>query len=382
MLLIKGAEVYAPEYLGKKDVLIAGEKIERIGEDLPEYEGCQVIDGTGRIVAPGFIDRHVHITGGGGEGSFHTQAPQVQLSDLIRGGVTTVVGLLGTDGISRSTENLVAKAKALKEEGISAYCCCGAYGHPGPTITGSISRDIMFVDEIIGLKLAVSDHRAPNITVDELIRLGSDVRTAGMLSGKAGFVCLHMGGDDRALSPVFEALERTSIPVKTFQPTHVGRAKKLQEDAFKLAKMGGTIDFTCGQFEEKIKELAASLRAAKEAGVPMDKVTISSDGQGSWSNYDAAGYLTEMGVSSVDTMYRQVVYQVQNENMSLEEALSLGTRNVAKALEVYPKKGAISEGSDADVLVLNGDLSMNTVIARGSLMMQDGVLLKKGTYEA
>lgn len=382
MLLIKGAEVYAPEYLGKKDVLIAGEKIERIGEDLPEYEGCQVIDGTGRIVAPGFIDRHVHITGGGGEGSFHTQAPQVQLSDLIRGGVTTVVGLLGTDGISRSTENLVAKAKALKEEGISAYCCCGAYGHPGPTITGSISRDIMFVDEIIGLKLAVSDHRAPNITVDELIRLGSDVRTAGMLSGKAGFVCLHMGGDDRALSPVFEALERTSIPVKTFQPTHVGRAKKLQEDAFKLAKMGGTIDFTCGQFEEKIKELAASLRAAREAGVPMDKVTISSDGQGSWSNYDAAGNLTEMGVSSVDTMYRQVVYQVQNENMSLEEALSLGTRNVAKALEVYPKKGAVHEGSDADVLVLNGDLSMNTVIARGSLMMQDGVLLKKGTYEA
>ena len=382
MLLIKGAEVYAPEYLGKKDVLIAGEKIERIGEDLPEYEGCQVIDGTGRIVAPGFIDRHVHITGGGGEGSFHTQAPQVQLSDLIRGGVTTVVGLLGTDGISRSTENLVAKAKALKEEGISAYCCCGAYGHPGPTITGSISRDIMFVDEIIGLKLAVSDHRAPNITVDELIRLGSDVRTAGMLSGKAGFVCLHMGGDDRALSPVFEALERTSIPVKTFQPTHVGRAKKLQEDAFKLAKMGGTIDFTCGQFEEKIKELAASLRAAKDAGVPMDKVTISSDGQGSWSNYDAAGNLTEMGVSSVDTMYRQVVYQVQNENMSLEEALSLGTRNVAKALEVYPKKGAVHEGSDADVLVLNGDLSMNTVIARGSLMMQDGVLLKKGTYEA
>ena len=382
MLLIKGSEVYAPEYLGKKDVLIAGEKIERIGEDLPEYEGCQVIDGTGRIVAPGFIDRHVHITGGGGEGSFHTQAPQVQLSDLIRGGVTTVVGLLGTDGISRSTENLVAKAKALKEEGISAYCCCGAYGHPGPTITGSISRDIMFVDEIIGLKLAVSDHRAPNITVDELIRLGSDVRTAGMLSGKAGFVCLHMGGDDRALSPVFEALERTSIPVKTFQPTHVGRAKKLQEDAFKLAKMGGTIDFTCGQFEEKIKELAASLRAAKEAGVPMDKVTISSDGQGSWSNYDAAGNLTEMGVSSVDTMYRQVVYQVQNENMSLEEALSLGTRNVAKALEVYPKKGAVHEGSDADVLVLNGDLSMNTVIARGSLMMQDGVLLKKGTYEA
>ena len=161
MLLIRGAEVYAPEYLGKKDVLVAGGKIERIADHLPDYEGAEVIDGEGKILTPGIIDRHVHITGGGGEGSFHTQAPPVQLSRLLLGGVTTVVGVLGTDGISRSVENLVAKAKSLKEEGISAYCCCGAYGYPGPTITGSISKDIMFVNEIFGLKLAVSDHRAP-----------------------------------------------------------------------------------------------------------------------------------------------------------------------------------------------------------------------------
>ena len=181
MLLIKGAEVYAPEYLGKQDVLIAGGKIEKIGTDLPEYEDCQVIDGTGKIVTPGIIDRHVHVTGGGGEGSFHTQAPPVQLSKLIAGGVTTVVGLLGTDGISRSVENLVAKVKSLKEEGISAYCLCGAYGYPCPTITGDIRKDIMFVDEIIGLKLAISDHRAPNITTEELIRLGTDrILTSGL----------------------------------------------------------------------------------------------------------------------------------------------------------------------------------------------------------
>ncbi len=382
MLLIKGAEVYAPEQLGKKDILIAGGQIEKVADALPEYEGCQVIDGNGKIVAPGIVDRHVHLTGGGGEGSFHTQAPPVQLSALIEGGVTTVVGLLGTDGISRSVENLVAKVKALKEEGISVYCCCGAYGYPSPTVTGSVSKDIMFVDEIIGLKLAVSDHRAPNISVEELIRLGSDVRTAGMLSGKAGIMTLHMGGDERGLEPVFEALERTSIPVKTFQPTHVGRSAKLQSDAFKLAKMGGTIDFTCGQFEKKFEELAESLRAAKAEGVPMEKVTISSDGQGSWSNYDAAGNLTEMGVSSLDTVYRQIVYQVQKEGMPLEEALSLGTSNVAKVLEIYPKKGAVCEGGDADVLIINSDMSLNTVIACGTIMMNEGKLCKKGTYEA
>lgn len=382
MILIKGADVYAPEYLGRKDVLVAGGKIEAIADDFPEYEGCQVIDGAGKIVTPGIIDRHVHITGGGGEGSFHTQAPPVQLSRLIKGGVTTVVGVLGTDGISRSVENLLAKVKSLKEEGISAYCCCGAYGYPSPTITGSISKDIMFIDEILGLKLAISDHRAPNITVDELIRLGSDVRTAAMLSGKGGFMCLHMGGDKRCLGPVFEALERTSIPIKTFQPTHVGRSAELQADAFRFAKMGGTIDITCGQFERKFRSVAASLEAAKDQGVPMEKITISSDGQGSWSSYDANGRLTEMGVSDVDTVYRQIVYEVREGKMTLEEALPLGTSNVAKALELYPRKGAVREGSDADLLILNSDLSMDTVIANGNVMMKAGELCRKGTYEA
>ncbi len=381
MLLIKGAEVYAPEYLGKKDILVAGGKIERMGDNLPEYEGCDVIDGAGKIVTPGIIDRHVHITGGGGEGSFKTQAPRVELSNLVKGGVTTVVGVLGTDGISRSVENLLAKAKALKEEGVSVYVCCGAYGYPSPTLTGDVSKDIMFVDEIIGLKLAVSDHRAPNISVDALIRVGSDVRTAGMLSGKPGIVCLHMGDDKKGLEPIFQALEETSIPIKTFQPTHCGRNKKLMTDAFKFAKMGGTFDVTCSQSEKKFIEVAGVLKAAKEDGVPMEKVTISSDGFGSFSNYDEAGRLVSIGVAEVDTMYRQIVYQVKHEGMEFGEAITYGTSNVAKALELYPKKGCVAEGSDADLMILNADLTMDGVIANGTVMMQDGVIIKKGTYE-
>ena len=381
MLLIKGAEVYAPEYIGKKDILVAGGKIEKMGDNLPAYEGCEVIDGTGKIVTPGIIDRHVHITGGGGEGSFKTQAPRVELSNLVEGGVTTVVGVLGTDGISRSVENLLAKAKALKEEGISVYVCCGAYGYPSPTLTGDVSKDIMFVDEIIGLKLAVSDHRAPNINVDELIRVASDVRTAGMLSDKPGIVCLHMGDDKKGLEPIFTALEETSIPIKTFQPTHCARNPKLLADAFKFAKMGGTFDVTCSQSDSKFVEVAGALKAAKEDGVPMDKVTFSSDGFGSFSNYDEAGRLVSIGVAEVNTMYRQVVYQVKHEGMDLAEALTYATSNVAKVLELYPKKGCVAEGSDADILLLDADLTMNAVIANGTVMMKDGVIIKKGTYE-
>ena len=130
MILIKQADIYAPESIGIHDVLLCAGKIEAIGDDLSPVCNCQVIDGTGMKLIPGIIDRHVHVTGGGGEGSFHTRAPEVQLSSLIQGGVTTVLGLLGTDGITRSVENLVAKVKALKEEGISAYAVSGSYGFP------------------------------------------------------------------------------------------------------------------------------------------------------------------------------------------------------------------------------------------------------------
>mgnify|MGYP002646303203 FL=1 len=314
MILLKQADVYAPEHLGIKDVLVCGGKIEAVGDNLEGGTGCQVIDAKGMRLTPGLIDRHVHVTGGGGEGSFHTRTPQIELSSILKAGITTVLGLLGTDDMSRSVEDLLAKVKALKEEGITAYALCGAYGYPPVTLTGSVKKDIAFVDEIMGLKLALSDHRAPNISVDELIRLGSDVRTAGMIGGKPGFIVLHMGSGKKKLGPVFEALAETDIPVKTFQPTHMSRNHELYLDGLKLAKMGGYIDITCEDFvngEPVIGHdpMPALLEEAKAADVPMDHITFSSDGQGSWSSYDEAGMLKEIGVTDVGNMDAEVYYQ-------------------------------------------------------------------------
>lgn len=379
MILIKQAQIYAPEPAGVHDVLICGDKIESIGDDLSFCCNCRVIDASGLKLVPGIIDRHVHVTGGGGEGSFRTRAPEVMLSSLIKGGVTTVLGLLGTDGITRSVENLVAKVKALKEEGISAYALSGSYGFPPVTITGDVKKDIVFIDEVIGVKLALSDHRAPNLTVEELIRLGSDVRTAGMLSGKAGIVVLHMGNDERGLEPVFEALKRTSIPVKTFQPTHVGRREPLLKEAFRLAKMGGTIDLTCG--ESKKGGMAAVLEEAVKQDVPLCKLTFSSDGQGSWSEYDKDGRLVKIGVSSVDTILKELTFLVKECGYALEDVLPFGTSNVADALELDGKKGRIREGLDADVLLLKDDMALDTVIAKGRVLMREGSLLVKGAYD-
>ncbi len=386
MILIKNADVYAPQHLGIRDVLVCGAQIEAVGEGLEGGSGCRLIDAEGKKLTPGLIDRHVHVTGGGGEGSFHTRTPQIQLSSVIRAGITTLVGLLGTDDVSRTPEDLIAKVKALKEEGISAYALCGAYGVPSPTITGSIKKDIIFIDEILGVKLAISDHRAPNISTEELIRLASDVRTAGMISGKCGCVVLHMGNGKKMLSQVFEALGETEIPVKTFQPTHVNRNHELFLDSLKLVKLGGTIDLTCEDFPHGLIEgvndpVIGLLEEARRAGVPMERMTLSSDGQGSWSDYDEYGNLLEMGVTDVGNMYAQLRSLVLNGGFALSEALSFFTSNPAKALDLFPKKGCIAPGADADLLLMGETLALDTVIAGGRVMMEAGELLVKGTYE-
>ena len=380
MILIKNIEVYSPTYLGIKDVLVCGEKITLI-EDNIEFnnEKIKVIDGTGKKLVPGFIDQHVHITGGGGEGSFKTRVPEIMLSKLTKSGITTVVGLLGTDGTTRSVEALVSKAKSLKEEGISVYVHTGSYEYPTVTLTDSVRRDIVFIDEVIGCKIALSDHRSSHITNEELQRVASDVRAAGMISGKAGILVVHMGDGEKGLTPIIECLDDSEIPVRTIRPTHVNRNKELLTQSFDFVRRGGVIDLTCGIYDELSPRKV--IKSALEEGINLENITISSDGYGSWSKYDEFGNLVKIGVSSVLALYNEFKSMVTDENMEIEEALKFVTSNVAKALDIYPKKGAICENSDSDMILLDENLEIDTVIAKGKVMVENNKVVVFGTYE-
>lgn len=380
MILIKNIKVYSPKCIGIKDVLVTNGKITLIEDEIEVFnKNIRIIDGTDKKLVPGLVDNHVHITGGGGEGSFKTRVPEIVLSKLIEGGITTVVGLLGTDGTTRSVENLVAKAKSLKEEGLSVYVHTGSYGYPPITLTGSVKRDIMFVDEIIGVKISLSDHRSPNVSYDELSRLASDARVAGMLSGKAGIVVVHMGDGKEGLNLINKILGETNIPITTMIPTHVNRKDELLDEAFDYAKKGGIIDLTCG-ISKDMTPVKSIIKAELE-NVPLKNILISSDGYGSWSNYDEKGNMIEIGVSSVGSLYNEFKSMVLDYDFDIEKALQFYTINPSKSLKLYPKKGIIQEGSDADLIIINKNIEINTVIANGKIMFNDGEAIVKGTYE-
>lgn len=380
MLLVKNVHVFSPENLGVNDILVVGGKIEKIAQDIQIHmDGIEIVDGTGKYAVPGFIDPHVHITGGGGEGGFHTRAPEIMLSTFVKAGITTVVGLLGTDGVTRSVESLYSKAKALNNEGITAYALAGSYRVPTVTVTGDVEKDIIFVNECIGAKIAISDHRSSMITDEELARLASEVRVAGMISGKSGVLTVHMGDGSEGLEPIYRVLKKTTLPITLFRPTHLNRSASLLMSSLDYAKKGGYVDLTCGDYLEYRPYEVIDM--AIESGVPLDRFTFSSDGGGSWSHYDEVGNLIEMGVSGVKSLHEEIIALIEQSGFSLDNALPFITSNTAKALG-FEGKGVIRQGVDADLNLLDSNYDIESVIAGGKFFLKNYQLVISGTYES
>jgi len=377
-VLIKNAYVFAPEDLGQKDVLICNSKIIKVADHIDfswDDDDFSVIDASGQSLVPGFIDQHVHIIGGGGEDGFASLIREIQMTDCVKYGVTTVVGVLGTDCQAKHVETLVARAKALKEQGMTAYCLTGSYSYPSITLTGSVAKDMAFIDEIIGVKIAIAEHRASEITQEELTRLATQVRTTSFLTHKPGVVHMHTGRGKKQYSDVLKIVEESDIPITQFRPTHVNIDS---ESTIEFGKAGGYLDFTSGH------QTAASAAHLKKAldQFPLEQITLSSDSNGSFPKWsEDRRRIVAMGVGSMDTLWDTIRHLVQDQGVDLGTAVSIITKNVADALMLYPNKGCICKDADADMVLLDSDLNITNVLALGKVMVRDGQLVAKNYYD-
>jgi beta-aspartyl-dipeptidase (metallo-type) len=400
VLWIKNGDVYAPKALGVLDILVSEGKISGLfppGTLTPEAlrkidPGFLTLEADGRPVVPGILDRHVHFNGAGGEGGPMYRTPPLQLSSFILAGVTSVVGMLGTDGTCRSLRELLMKARGLEAEGISTWILTGSYSIPSVTLTGDVMGDICLIDKVIGLKMALSDHRGSHPSVGEIRRAVSDARTGGMLAGKSGVVCVHMGSEKTGYAPLAEALERTDVPLSQFGPTHISRCEALLKESVDYGKQGGYLDITA-DLDENLDGTPLSgiptrdaIRFLLDGGVPSERITLSSDGNGSMPRFDERGNFAGMGVGAITTVLRTILSLWNDKTFDREAVLAMGTSNAADHLGLRGK-GRIEKGADADILTLDeksgetSALRLRHVVAKGQVMMKDGVLVKKGTFE-
>lgn len=389
MLLLKNAELLAPQPLGRQDVLVAGNRIVAIGRDF-NFSGSNVpvtvLDCADYYLTPGFVDSLVHFIGGGGEGGFATRTPEMQLTDATLAGVTTAIGVLGTDATTRTLTNLLAKAHALEAEGISTYCHTGSYEIPCRTLTGNITDDLILIDKFIGVgEIAISDHRSSQPTTDEIRKVAAAARVGGMLAGKSGVVSVHVGAGERMLQPLYQAVSGTELKLKQFYPTHINRNRRIFEAGIEFAKKGGVIDFTTSTTAYDLQHgevaAAAALAEALYLGIAPLQLTLSSDGNASLPIFNEEGELQGLQVGQVRSLFDSFRDAVKRHHVPLAHALTAVTAAPASVLGLS-QKGRVGVGLDADLLLLRrDDLQLDSVVAKGRLLVQGGQALVKGTFE-
>jgi beta-aspartyl-dipeptidase (metallo-type) len=387
LTLIRNGSVFAPEPLGRRDVLLVDRSIGAVSEPgRIKLSGLDVeeVDASDKSVLPGIIDTHVHILGGGGEGGPATRAPEIRLEDIIGSGVTTLFGCLGTDGVTRHMTSLLAKARALEAEGVTTRIFCGSYEIPVKTITGSVRSDLILIDKVIGAgEIALSDHRSSQPTFEDFARLAAECRVGGLLGGKPGVLVCHMGDGRRGLDYLFRLIRDTEIPASQLIPTHTNRNRALLDQGLEFMKLGGTIDLTAGTLpqQENDGDLSAetALGVIRAAGLPLTRVTVSSDANGSMPVFDKEGRLQFLAVASEETLLRTFRSVVSRKTLGLDEAALVFAANPADFYKLEGK-GRLEPGKDADLILFDESLNLTDVWAMGRRMLGEGRLLARGTF--
>ncbi|MCV3290773.1 beta-aspartyl-peptidase [Aeromonas media] len=371
LTLIEGAEIHSPVPLGQQDLLVADGRIAWLGKGLtvpPDWPLVRV-DGRGRYLVPGLVDPLAHITGGGGEGGFAFRTPELAAREALSAGVTTLVAALGTDSLTRTPAQVLGKVREFRAAGVSAYMYTGSYHLPVKTLTGSVESDIMLIPEVLGVgELAISDHRSSAPTHDELARLVSEARVAGLLAGKSGVSFFHVGDGRGALAPLRALRDGTDIPLRQLYPTHCNRNPWLFAEAIDWGRAGGWVDLTTSSFPELLddgEQLAAeALLALLESGVSSDRISFSSDANASLPRFDSEGRLVELRCGQIASLWQECV-RACALGVSFEVALGVVTANPARALGLAGK-GAIAVGLDADLLLIDPNtLAIQRVMSGG-----------------
>jgi beta-aspartyl-dipeptidase (metallo-type) len=161
------------------------------------------------------------------------------------------------------------------------------------------------------------------------------------------------------------------------------RNRELFEEGLAWVRAGGAIDVTAGPDPDPAADPDVTLEECvarfKKDGLPLGKIMASSDANGSMPVFDKAGKLLRLTIATERDFFRKFRDLVAKGLLPLEDAARLFSTNAAEFYKLRGK-GRVAAGADADLILLDGDLALKGVFAKGKKLMDGGRLLVRGTF--
>lgn len=383
--LLQNATVYAPKRLGVTNVLVGGRSILAIGAELNAdgILGAAVVDLTGKTVVPGLVDGHLHQIGGCGLQGYASRAPELWTGELALAGITTSVATPGMDTLTKNMESVLAKVYALESDGLSAYAFLGGGRRPYQTLTGSIRKDLFVIEKLVGVKVFLGESAASRYTNDELIDLASELEWSARTTSKACLLHAHLGETEDPAVQLLFTIKNSSAAPERFQATHGNYTEHTMTASLELARAGCVVDLN-PLLDPRAGVMAAigvqeALPRLLQAGIDPAMLTMSTDGNANVPRLQPDGSRGPY-VKNLGSLWAAIAELVNDIGMKLEDVLPLVTSNPARVLHLG-EKGHVRTGADADLLVLDSNLQIVDVYAKGRRVVGDGAPLIESMYE-
>jgi dihydropyrimidinase len=402
-LVVRADTVVTPQGVGAFDVAIAGERIVAVAAkgSLPVPDGARLIDASGKIVMPGGIDPHVHckwfLPNPDGSASL-TEPPDVVGRAAVHGGTTTMI-----DFTRASQGNTLQDAIARREEDWKGHCACDYAQHI--MVEGALPVELFGqLAEAIQAGFSTVKIFTTDITPSRkgrMVDFGDIWEVFQVLKAHGGLGVIHSEDNDIVMHMYGKLIREGRTGFANMAEVH----NTLSEDISfrRVIRLAEKVGATLYMMHTSAASGVSAIREARSRGVPIygeslhqymlytsedykrpngqiyhtyPSLKSAEDQAALWAgtldgciNCVATDEICctlakkLQGVRIDDTtggnagveprvalMYTEMV---GNRGYSLSRFVDLVSTNAAKIMGLYPRKGALAPGSDADICVLD-----------------------------
>ena len=409
-LLIRGGVVVTPEEVGERDVGVQDGKIVAVTwpGTLPADAG-RLIEARGKIVLPGGIEPHAHIAipvpeVWAGRPEVMTQPPEAASRAAAFGGVTTIIDFAGhlnpSPGVASSRESIMSVVEGRRNvfrghaytDFAFHYILAGrvapeVMAQIGEAVQGGVASFKIFTT-FPGLRVPyghlwavfaeVAKHggiMAVHAEEDDLVDYMTETLTR---EGRDQGYNLHLVhnnlSEDLAFRKILRLAKHTEVGVYFVHTTAkegvaaIAEARSQRQPVYGEA-LHNYLEFTCDDYKKPGGTAIHTYPAIKFADdrdallqglMDGDLCTTATDEYTTYKNVKLSGATIHTvcgGHNGIETRIPVAFTKfVSQRRMSLQRLTAITSTNATKILGLYPQKGAIAPGSDADLVLIDPNL--------------------------